>query len=47
MITKYAVKYLKRLELHPNPLARNILNDSGHTRLRRRDTAALTQLDER
>src|SRR6476661_4848468 len=47
MITKYAVKYLKRLELHPNPLARNILNDSGHTRLRRRDTAALIQLDER
>lgn len=40
-ISKYAGKYLTKLEFHPNPLARNILNYRGHIRLKKRDTAAL------
>lgn len=41
--TKSASLYIKKLEFHPNPLARNILNYVGHIRLKRRDTAALLQ----
>ena len=40
-ISKYVIKYLKKLEIHPNLLTRNILQHCGHTRLRRRDTIEL------
>ena len=40
-IAKYAGTYLTKLESHPNPLARNILNFTGHIRLKKRDTRAL------
>lgn len=37
----------KTLEPHPNPLARDISNDGGHTNLSRRDSAALIRLEKR
>ena len=40
-IAKYAVKYLSKLEIHPNPLGRAILGSGGHIRLKRRDTTDL------
>ena len=40
-VRKFAGKCMKKLEFHPNPLARNILNYSGHIRLKKRDTAVL------
>ena len=40
-IAKFAGRYLKKLEDHPNPLARAILNNTGHIPLRRRDTVDL------
>ncbi|GBP06782.1 RNA-directed DNA polymerase from mobile element jockey [Eumeta japonica] len=40
-IDKVAGKYLTKLESHPSPLARSILNHRGHIRLKKRDTAAL------
>lgn len=43
-IKKNAGTYLKKLEAHPNLLARNILNDRGYIRLKRRDTGALSRL---
>lgn len=40
-ILNYVDKYLTKLETHPNPLARNILQHDGHTRLKKKDTIAL------
>lgn len=42
-IIKYSANYLQKLESHPNPLARNLLNNRSHQRLRRRETADLTR----
>ena len=36
-----SVSYIKKLATHPNTLARDLLNNGGHHRLRRRDTLDL------
>lgn len=36
-IVRLSKKYLQKLEDHPNKLARNLLLDEGHTRLKKRD----------
>ena len=43
-IIKHSESYLRKLETHPNLLARNLLNNVGHHRLRRRDSADLVRI---
>lgn len=38
---KHSFNYVKRLIVHPNPLARKILSSNGHRRLKRKDTLDL------
>lgn len=42
-IQKHATTYLIKLESHPNILARTILEDRGHSRLKRRDIVAISR----
>lgn len=42
-ISRHSGLYLKKLESHPNILARNLLNNRGHVRLRRLDTVDLVR----
>ncbi len=44
-IEKYCTKYVKKLNVHPNPLARELLLFDGHRRLRRSDTLDLARMD--
>ena len=40
-VKRHSETYLKKLETHPNILARNLLHNRGHLRLRRLDTTDL------